>query len=132
MAAFGFQPIQGYSSMLDAALLVRKEESVETLRRNAVDFYSIRFSVANSAGFFNIGLSGQSALRIIVSVWVALAFPHLPKVVLLPLCAILGALAGAMAAAVPWVATSIFEQVKLHRNDHDELYLIIRKHICFT
>ena len=40
--------------------------------------------------------------------WVALAFPDLPKVILLPTCVILGALAGALAAAIPGVLRAFF------------------------
>ena len=104
MAAFGFQPIQGYSSMLDAALGSQRGIG-ETLRQaTPLIFTALGFSVANSAGFFNIGLSGQALCGWIVSVWVALAFPDLPKVVLLPLCVI----AGAMAAAVPGLLRAFF------------------------
>ncbi len=60
MAAFGFQPIQGYSSMLDAALGSQRGIG-ETLRQaTPLIFTALGFSVANSAGFFNIGLSGQA------------------------------------------------------------------------
>ena len=72
MAAFGFQPIQGYSSMLDAALGSQRGIG-ETLRQaTPLIFTALGFSVANSAGFFNIGLSGQALCGWIVSVWVAL------------------------------------------------------------
>ena len=91
MAAFGFQPIQGYSSMLDAALGSHRGIGVTLRQATPLIFTALGFSVANSAGFFNIGLSGQALCGWIVSVWVALAFPDLPKVVLLPLCVILGA-----------------------------------------
>lgn len=101
MAAFGYNPGQGYSSMLNASLGSQRNIG-ETLRQaTPLIFTALGFSVANSAGFFNIGLSGQALCGWIVSVWVALAFPDLPKVILLPTCVILGALAGALAAAIP-------------------------------
>jgi len=108
MAAFGYQPIQGYSSMLDAALGTQRGIG-ETLRQaTPLIFTALGFSVANSAGFFNIGLSGQALCGWVVSVWVALAFPELPKVILLPFCIILGALAGAVAAAIPGFLRAFF------------------------
>jgi simple sugar transport system permease protein len=101
MAAFGYNPIVGYSSMLNAALGTQRGIG-ETLRQaTPLIFTALGFSVANSAGFFNIGLSGQALCGWIVSIWTALAFPDLPKMVLLPLCVILGAAAGAVAAAIP-------------------------------
>lgn len=108
MAAFGYNPGQGYSSMLNASLGSQRSIG-ETLRHaTPLIFTALGFSVANSAGFFNIGLSGQALCGWIVSVWVALAFPDLPKVILLPTCVILGALAGALAAAIPGVLRAFF------------------------
>lgn len=108
MAAFGYNPGQGYSSMLNASLGSQRNIG-ETLRQaTPLIFTALGFSVANSAGFFNIGLSGQALCGWIVSVWVALAFPDLPKVILLPTCVILGALAGALAAAIPGVLRAFF------------------------
>lgn len=108
MAAFGYNPGQGYSSMLNASLGSQRSIG-ETLRQaTPLIFTALGFSVANSAGFFNIGLSGQALCGWIVSVWVVLAFPDLPKVILLPTCVILGALAGALAAAIPGVLRAFF------------------------
>ncbi|KAF1304359.1 ABC transporter permease [Enterococcus saccharolyticus] len=108
MLAFGYNPVTGYSSMLDAALGTKRGMG-ETLRQaTPLIFTALGFSVANSAGFFNIGLSGQALCGWIVSIWAALAFPDLPKVVLLPLVVILGALAGAIAAAIPGLLRAFF------------------------
>lgn len=108
MAAFGYNPIVGYQSMLNAALGTQRGIG-ETLRQaTPLIFTALGFSVANSAGFFNIGLSGQALCGWIVSVWTALAFPDLPKLILLPLCVILGAAAGAAAAAIPGMLRAFF------------------------
>ncbi len=81
----------------------------ETLRQaTPLIFTALGFSIANSAGFFNIGLSGQALCGWVASVSLALVFPDLPKVILLPLCIIAGALAGALAAAVPGVLRAYF------------------------
>ncbi|HIY56761.1 MAG TPA: ABC transporter permease [Candidatus Tetragenococcus pullicola] len=108
MVAFGFNPVNGYRSMLQASL--GNQRSIgETLRQaTPLIFTALGFSVANSAGFFNIGLSGQALCGWVVSVWTALAFPDLPKVVLLPLCVLLGAAAGAIAAAIPGILRAFF------------------------
>ena len=108
MVAFGFNPVNGYRSMLQASL--GNQRSIgETLRQaTPLIFTALGFSVANSAGFFNIGLSGQALCGWVVSVWTALAFHDLPKVVLLPLCVLLGAAAGAIAAAIPGILRAFF------------------------
>ena len=108
MVAFGYHPIQGYSSMLNASLGSQRSIG-ETLRQaTPLIFTALGFSVANSAGFFNIGISGQALCGWIISIWTALAFPDLPKIILLPMCVILGALAGAMAAAIPGLLRAFF------------------------
>lgn len=108
MAAFGFNPAVGYQSMLNASL--GNQRSIgETLRQaTPLILTALGFSIANSAGFFNIGLSGQALCGWVASVSFALIFPDLPKVILLPLCVILGALAGALAAAVPGFLRAYF------------------------
>ncbi|GAA3025747.1 ABC transporter permease [Tetragenococcus solitarius] len=108
MAAFGFNPVIGYQSMLNASLGNLRSIG-ETLRQaTPLIFTALGFSIANSAGFFNIGLSGQALCGWLASVSLALVFPDLPKVILLPLCIIAGALAGALAAAVPGVLRAYF------------------------
>ncbi|EPH99925.1 MULTISPECIES: ABC transporter permease [unclassified Enterococcus] len=108
MAVFNLNPISGYSSMLNASLGSQRSIG-ETLRQaTPLLFTALGFSVANSAGFFNIGLSGQALCGWIVSVWIALAFPDMSKIVLVPLCVIAGALAGAMAAAIPGLLRAFF------------------------
>lgn len=108
MAAFGFNPVIGYQSMLNASLGNLRSIG-ETLRQaTPLIFTALGFSIANSAGFFNIGLSGQALCGWLASVSLALVFPDLPKAVLLPLCIIAGALAGALAAAVPGVLRAYF------------------------
>jgi ABC-type uncharacterized transport system permease subunit len=108
MIAFGYQPIQGYSSMLNASLGSQRGIG-ETLRQaTPLILTALGFSVANSAGFFNIGLSGQALSGWLVSVLTALTFPDLPKIILLPMCVILGALAGALAAAIPGFLRAFF------------------------
>ncbi|GMG70381.1 ABC transporter permease [Tetragenococcus halophilus] len=108
MAAFGFNPVIGYQSMINASLGNLRSIG-ETLRQaTPLIFTALGFSIANSAGFFNIGLSGQALCGWVASVSLALVFPDLPKIILLPLCIIAGALAGALAAAVPGVLRAYF------------------------
>ncbi|MBM7709816.1 ABC transporter permease [Enterococcus lemanii] len=108
MIGFGYNPITGYTSMLQASL--GNQRSIgETLRQaTPLIFTALGFSVANSAGFFNIGLSGQALSGWLASVWFALSFPDLPKVILLPAAIIVGALAGATAAAIPGMLRAYF------------------------
>ena len=49
--------------------------------------------MANSAGFFNIGLSGQALCGWVASIWVALSMPDAPRMIALPVAIIVGAVA---------------------------------------
>ncbi|MDR0921972.1 MAG: ABC transporter permease [Lactobacillales bacterium] len=108
MLIFGYPPIQGYIAMVKSSLGM--PISVGETLRNATPliFTALGFAVANSAGFFNIGLSGQALAGWVASVWFALANPDLPRPLLLPLAVIIGALAGAVAAAIPGALRAFF------------------------
>ena len=100
MVAFGYNPIAGYSAMLKGAF-GRPYNIGEVIRlATPLILTGLGFAVANTAGFFNIGLSGQALSGWIVSIWLAMLFPDLPKIILLPLCIIAGSLAGALWAGI--------------------------------
>ncbi|WP_071130189.1 ABC transporter permease [Enterococcus timonensis] len=108
MLAFGYNPILGYSSMLKGSLSTNRTIG-ETLRQaTPLIFTALGFSVASAAGFFNIGLAGQALAGWVASVWMALAFPDMPRLLLVPLCIIVGGLAGAAAAAIPGFLRAYF------------------------
>lgn len=108
MFAFGYDPILGYEWMLDASLGTTRGMG-ETLRQaTPLIFTALGFSVAKSAGFFNIGLSGQALSGWVASVWFALAFPDMPRLLMLPLAVLIGAAAGAVAAAIPGFLRAFF------------------------
>ncbi|WP_443081481.1 ABC transporter permease [Vagococcus sp.] len=100
MLAFGYDPIAGYGAMLKGAF-GRPYNIGEVIRlATPLILTGLGFSVAYAAGFFNIGLSGQALSGWIVSIWLAMLFPDLPKLVLLPLCIIAGTIAGAIWAGI--------------------------------
>lgn len=96
----GKDPIEAYSILFGGAL--NNPYGIgETLRATApLILTALGFSVAYKAGLFNIGLSGQALAGWLISVWVALLFPDLPKVILLPLCIAVGMASGAIWAGV--------------------------------
>lgn len=114
MAAFGYNPIEGYSQMVQSVFFQRqgglnaKKIGEIFVTAGPLIFTALGFSVANSAGFFNIGLSGQALCGWVASIWVALLMPNAPKPLVL-LCAIIaGAAAGAIAAAIPGALRAFF------------------------
>lgn len=111
----GYDAIGGYKTMLDTAFINPKTgtlnpKSIGEIFVSAAPliFTGLGFSVANSAGFFNIGLSGQALCGWVASIWVALSMPDSPKPLVLTVAIIVGALAGAVAAAIPGFLRAYF------------------------
>lgn len=100
MLAFGYDPIAGYGAMFRGALS-NPFYIGQTLRMAApLIVIGLGFAVANTAGFFNIGLSGQVLMGWFASIFVAQTFPDLPKAILVPFAVIVGMIAGALWAGI--------------------------------
>ncbi|MDO4681009.1 MAG: ABC transporter permease [Aerococcus sp.] len=100
MLMFGYNPITAYSAML---INVFKSPYFigEVLNSTAIlTLTGLAFSLAYKTGMFNIGLSGQFLMGWISSVWFALTFPDMPKIIMLPLAIILGTVVGAIWAGI--------------------------------
>jgi simple sugar transport system permease protein len=108
MLVFGYHPLQGYEQMLQSSLGSPLSIGGTLLNATPLIFTALGFAVANSAGFFNIGLSGQALAGWVGSVWFALSFPDLPKGILLPTAIIIGMVCGAIAAAIPGALRAFF------------------------
>lgn len=115
MLAFGFNPIDGYAQMFKTAFLnpLTGEINPRNIGEIFVSaaplvFTALGFAVANTAGFFNIGLSGQALCGWITSVWIALSMPNAPRLVVLLIAILAGVLAGAIAGAIPGFLRAFF------------------------
>jgi len=115
MLAFGYNPIMGYKEMFSAAFLNPQTNSINPrsigeifVTAAPLIFTALGFAIANTAGFFNIGLSGQALCGWVASVWVALSMPDAPKVVVLTIAITVGVLSGAIAAAIPGFLRAFF------------------------
>lgn len=108
MLIFNYQPLLAYGSMIQGAL-GNLASIGETLRQaTPLIFTALGFSIANTAGFFNIGLPGQALAGWLASIWVALAFPNLPSYILLPLAILAGAAGGAIMGGIPGFLRAYF------------------------
>lgn len=96
MLLSGFNPIENYVNLFTGA--VGTPNAIGEVLRAATPLIltGAGFAIANSAGFFNIGLAGQALVGWLCSVTFANAFPHWPGFLLLPGAIIAGALAGAV------------------------------------
>lgn len=111
----GSDPISGYQTMFRTAFLNQQTGALNPksigeifVTAGPLIFTGLGFAVANSAGFFNIGLSGQALCGWVASIWVALSMPNAPKYIVVPVAVIAGALAGAIAAAIPGFLRAYF------------------------
>ena len=124
MLLFGYDPIKGYTAMVKGALFTPFYIG-QTLRLMApLIVIALGFAVANVAGFFNIGVAGQTLVGWLSSIIVANAFPDLPKIILLPLCILAGMTAGALWAGIAGYLRAYF-------NTSEVIVTIMLNHIAF-
>lgn len=108
MSLSGYDPVAGYAAMLDGSF-GGLHYIGETLRQSTpLILTALAFSVASTAGFFNIGIEGQSLLGWLGSVWCALAFPDWPRFILLPACLLVGVVFGAFWAGIAGLLKAYF------------------------
>ncbi|WP_127850005.1 ABC transporter permease [Lacticaseibacillus hulanensis] len=96
MLLSGFNPIENYINLFTGA--VGTPNAIGEVIRTATPLIltGAGFAIANSAGFFNIGVAGQALVGWLASVSFALAFPSLPSIIMIPGAVIAGALGGAL------------------------------------
>lgn len=104
MLVFGYNPISGYVALLGSAFGSMQDIGGVLTQMTPLILTALGFAVAQTAGFFNIGLSGQALAGWVGSVWYALSFPDMPAYLMMPSSILLGVGLGAIAGAIPgWV-----------------------------
>nr|WP_321262686.1 ABC transporter permease [uncultured Sphaerochaeta sp.] len=73
------------------------------IRAIPLTIIALGISVAYRSGIINIGGEGQMAMGILGTTAVALAFPELPKPILLPMAVLAGAMAGGVWGFIPGI-----------------------------
>ena len=108
MLIFGYNPIWGYEDLLTAAFGTTKSVGEIFRSMGPLILTALSFAVANRAGLFNIGMSGQALAGWLAAAWFALTNPDLPRLVMIPAVIIIGMLAGAIIALIPGVLKALF------------------------
>lgn len=108
MVAFNYNPIVGYQALFDGAFGTPFNFGQSIRAATPLIFTGLGFAVAYTAGFFNIGLSGQALCGWLVSVTIGLAWPEGPSYLVLPLAILGGAVAGALWAAIAGILKAYF------------------------
>ena len=101
MLVFGYNPISGYAALLGSAFGSMQDIGGVLTQMTPLILTALGFAVAQTAGFFNIGLSGQALAGWVGSVWYALSFPDMPAYLMMPSAILLGIGLGAIAGAIP-------------------------------
>lgn len=109
MWVFQFDAIAGYKALLTGAFGSPFNVGQTLRAATPLIFTGLGFTVAYTAGFFNIGLSGQALAGWLASITVALALPDAPKIIVLPLALVAGMMAGALWAAIAGVLKAYFD-----------------------
>ncbi len=101
LLAIGADVLKTYLVILFEPLKTTLQFSEVLLRAIPLTIIALGISVAYRSGIINIGAEGQMAMGILGTTAVALAFPELPKPVLLPLAVLAGAISGGIWGFIP-------------------------------
>ncbi len=94
-------PLTAYGSMFKGAFVGISNLSFTLLQFIPLGLAGLAVTIAYRCGTFNIGVEGQLYMGALFTTWLAVSFPEMPGFILLPLCIIVGMLAGGLFAAIP-------------------------------
>ncbi|MEA4864408.1 MAG: ABC transporter permease [Sphaerochaeta sp.] len=101
LRTIGADVVKTYRVILFEPLKTTLQLSEVLLRAIPLTIIALGISVAYRSGIINIGAEGQMAMGILGTTAVALAFPELPKPVLLPMAILAGAISGGVWGFIP-------------------------------
>lgn len=102
-------PIVAYGAMLQGAFGSINGLSQSLVKATPLLLVGLGVCIAFKASVINVGGEGQIILGSIAGTWMALTFPDLPKVVLIPACMTAGFLAGAFWGFIPGMLKARFK-----------------------
>lgn len=108
MLVFGYDPIEAYGQMVSGIFSNPYSIGEALTQATLLIFTGLAFDIANKAGFFNIGLSGQYLMGWLATITFTLKFPDFPRLVLVPLALLVGTIAGALYAGIAGVLRAYF------------------------
>jgi simple sugar transport system permease protein len=108
MLVLGANPISGYNSMVVGAFDGSYALGSTAVQAAPLLLVAVGICVAFRANVFNIGGEGQLAMGGLASSATALALPHLPSILLIPIVLLAGAAGGAVWGAIPGAFKAYF------------------------
>lgn len=130
IAAVGGNPFFAYLGLIQGAFGSAKAWSETAVWASPYIFAGLAVSVAFKGGLFNIGAEGQLAFGAVTAALVGYALPDwlgidLPAIIHIPLAVGLGALAGALWAAIPGA-------LKAYTGGHEVINTIMMNYIALN
>lgn len=101
LLALGANPLQGYRALLDGAFGDWDALADTALKAMPLLLVGVGICIAFRAGVINLGGEGQIIAGALLSTTLALTIPGTPRVVLVPLVLVAGAIGGAIWGAIP-------------------------------
>lgn len=116
----GANPVETFNSLLNGSVGSAPAIGETLLRAAPLILIAVTLAPALRARMFNLGAPGQMAMGATAATAFALWQPTLPSWVLIPVCAVLAALAGLLVAAIPaamkawWDANEIITSIAMN------------------
>lgn len=101
LLALGANPISGYAALVRGAVGDGDAVADTAIKAMPLMLVGVGICIAFRAGVINIGGEGQIVAGAILSTTTSLAVPDLPRVALIPVVLLAGALGGAIWGAIP-------------------------------
>ncbi len=101
LLALGANPLTGYAALLEGGFGSWDNLADTAIKAMPLMLVAVGISIAFRTGVINIGGEGQIIAGAIASTVVAIALPDVPRVVLVPLVLIGGAIGGGIWGAIP-------------------------------
>lgn len=96
-------PFDAYSALLDGAFGGRRAIAETLVASTPMILGGLAFAIAARASMFNIGIEGQLIIGSLCGGLVGAAQFDLPKLIYIPLCLVVGGIAGGIWGAVPGI-----------------------------
>lgn len=96
MSLMGANPIIGYGELLKGMAGTKQNVAESLLKTTPLLIIALGIAIAFTASVWNIGAEGQFYMGALFSTWLVLVLPSLPWIVLIPLAAVVAAIAGGL------------------------------------
>ncbi|KPL80548.1 ABC transporter permease [Ornatilinea apprima] len=109
LLALEVNPLVAYSALIDGAVGGTSSITQTLVKATPLLLVGLGVVISYRGGVINIGGEGQLIVGALAATALAIGFNHLPRIILLPSCLIVGAAAGALWGGIPGLLKSRME-----------------------